>query len=487
MTIKGPRDLPKMDDLLKDPQLDSLKQTQGYLPVKEAVRSLLEAARQTLTGAEGPTHPDAVFLDQVRGIGRDEDTKIPLSRQSLLEASRLKLESEARPGIRKVINATGAILHTNLGRAPLAEQALAALAECSRGYASLEFDLKEGKRGQRTSSVEALLCRLFGVEAATVVNNNAAAVILALSALCRGRQVLVSRSELVEIGGKFRVPEIMEESGALLREVGTTNKTYLADYEKAIDDSTGALLKVHRSNFRISGFTEDVDEADLARLAHQHGLPLIYDLGSGCVSTELADLLPGEPTVADALASGADVICFSGDKLLGGPQAGIILGRAALIGKMAAHPLMRAFRCDKLALSALEATLTLYRDPDRAKQHVPLLKSALYDSKKLRERTKKLAASLAHHGIEARVVASQAIMGGGAAPEIPVASWALAIKPEPLPVSSLESALLSHDPPILCRTTHETLLFDLRTLSGPDEDLLLTALLHIFNREVPLP
>ncbi|NLA95659.1 MAG: L-seryl-tRNA(Sec) selenium transferase [Clostridiaceae bacterium] len=483
MTIERPRDLPKVDELLRDSRLNNAKETMGYVPVREAVRGILDAARQFLVENGDKPHPDAAYIDRAVQAGHGAGGNLLLSAQSLITAVLQKLDTEAIPGIRKVINATGAILHTNLGRAPLAKQALAAVRRSSEGYASLEFDLEENRRGQRTSSVETLLCRLFAIEAATVVNNNAAAVMLALSALCRGREVIVSRGELVEIGGRFRIPEIMEESGAILREVGTTNKTHLDDYESAIGDSTAALLKVHRSNFRMSGFTGNVVEFKLSELAHRHGLPLIYDLGSGLISAELSSLLTDEPTVHAALTSGADVICFSGDKLLGGPQAGIIIGRADLVGKMAAHPLMRAFRCDKMTLAALEATLTLYLDPDRAKEEIPLLVSALYDSAALRERTEKTAAALAQHGIGAQTISSAMIMGGGAAPEVTVDSWALAVNPGTLPIFSLETRLRAFDPPVLCRTTHDTLLFDLRTVSEEEERLLIFALVDAFDRE----
>ncbi|HPX93096.1 MAG TPA: L-seryl-tRNA(Sec) selenium transferase [Bacillota bacterium] len=487
MIIENPRDLPKVDQLLRDSRLDAARESNGYHPVREAVRGILEAARHFLTKKADDPLADAAYIEKAAGADCQAAGSILLSEEVLLRAILLKIETESKPGIRKVINATGAILHTNLGRAPLAKEALAAVQRCSEGYASLEFDLTENRRGQRTAPLETLLCRLFDVEAATVVNNNAAAVMLALSALCRGREVLVSRGELVEIGGKFRVPEIMEESGAILREVGTTNKTRLADYERAISDSTAALLKVHRSNFRISGFTEDVSDTELSQLARCHGIPLIYDLGSGLVSEELSALLPDEPTVRGALASGADLICFSGDKLLGGPQAGILMGRADLVGKMTAHPLMRAFRCDKMTLAALEATLALYLDPDRAKERIPLLVSVLYNNDSLRQRTEEAALSLSGHGIMAEAIPSEIIMGGGSAPEIPLHSWALAVRSGTRSISSLEQNLRAFDPPILCRTTLDTLLFDLRTLSGEEERLLLSALARAFSEETDLP
>ena len=473
MTIDSPRHLPKVDDLLRDENLIQAGESYGYIPVRQAIRSVLEEVRTHLLSEEGPQG------------GRH------LTEQGLIEAILARLEAESKPGIRKVINATGAILHTNLGRAPLAQEALAAVKDCSQGYASLEFDIEANRRGQRCSSVENLLRRLFGVEAALVVNNNAAAVMLALSALCRGREILVSRGELVEIGGRFRVPEIMEESGAILCEVGTTNKTRASDYEEAIGPETAALMKVHRSNFRLSGFTEDVDEKTLTQLAHRHDLPLIYDLGSGCLSEDLAALLPDEPTLASAIASGADVVCFSGDKLLGGPQAGIIIGRSEPLATMRSHPLMRAFRSDKMTLVALEATLALYLDPPRARERIPLLSMALYDLDALYQRTSKAASELAEFGIPARVVESDMIMGGGSAPEKRLPSWALEIDPESqahgLSANGLEASLRALDPPILCRTSHQALLFDLRTLSPEEERLLKFALADLFRQEETMP
>lgn len=467
MTIASPRDLPKVDDLLRHDRLVEASEIYGYILVREAVRSLLEESRKALlAGKEAGPY---------------------LSLEDLVDGVLDRLSREGKTGIRKVINATGAILHTNLGRAPLAKEALEAVVACSEGYASLEFDLEANRRGERTSAVEALLHRLFGTEAALVVNNNAAAVMLALSSLCRGREVIVSRGELVEIGGRFRVPEIMEESGAILREVGTTNKTRPRDYEEAIGSQTAALLKVHRSNFRLEGFTEEVDAGSLARLAHDRDLPLIYDLGSGCLSEDLAALLPEEPSLHQALASGADVICFSGDKLLGGPQAGIILGTKRALAPMRAHPLLRAFRSDKMTLVALEASLALYLDPQKARDRIPLLSMALMDPKVLYERTHKAALELSEFGIPARVVESDMIMGGGAAPEIKLPSWALEIDPRgdgmDRSVSRMEAALRAQDPPILCRTSRDLLLFDLRTLSQEEERRLKFCLADLFRQE----
>ncbi|HHX29612.1 MAG TPA: L-seryl-tRNA(Sec) selenium transferase [Clostridiaceae bacterium] len=485
--IDSPRLLPKVDDLLRDPRLDAFRESMGHVPVRDALREILEAARQRLLQTEDQPgrHPDLIYLDQVLSAGRKDQPESALTSHLLILALLRKLEEESRPGIRKVINATGAILHTNLGRAPLARQALAAVKQLSEGYSSLEFDLETNQRGQRTSSIEALIRRLFDVESAIVVNNNAAAVMLALSALCRGREVIVSRGELVEIGGRFRVPEIMEESGAVLREVGTTNKTHILDYERAVNEETAALMKVHRSNFSQTGFVGEAGVKELADLAHNQGLPLIYDLGSGCFSEDLAALLAGEPTVAKAIGSGADVICFSGDKLLGGPQAGIIIGKSQYIDVMRSHPLMRAFRCDKMALAALEATLVLYQDPDLARASIPILRMALTDRDALRDRIRDLALRLQDLSVPAAAVPSKLIMGGGSAPEIEIPSWALEIDPQKtrLSAASLEARLRAFDPPILCRTSRDVLLFDLRTVTEEEERILLFALADVCSKE----
>ncbi|HKP19098.1 MAG TPA: L-seryl-tRNA(Sec) selenium transferase, partial [Gaiellaceae bacterium] len=283
---------------------------------------------------------------------------------------RAELEEVRRPRLRRVLNATGVIVHTNLGRAPLADAALERVRDVARGYSNLEYDLAEGVRGSRQDHTAAILRRLTGAEAALVVNNNAGAVLLALAALAEGREVLVGRGELIEIGDGFRIPDVLARSGARLVEVGTTNRTRPADYERAIGAETALLLRVHQSNFRLVGFTELPSTAELAALAHRNGLPLVDDLGSGHLGASNAAFLGDEPSARDALAAGADLVCFSGDKLLGGPQAGIVVGRAELVERLRRHPLQRALRADKLTLAALEGTLLLYLDPERALREV---------------------------------------------------------------------------------------------------------------------
>ena len=373
----------------------------------------------------------------------------------------------AAPPLRRVVNATGVVIHTNLGRAPLAPAAIAALVDVATGASNLEYDLGKGERGSRHAHAAALLCALTGAEAACVVNNNAAATVLALAALAGGREVIVSRGELVEIGGAFRIPDILALSGATLREVGTTNKTRRADYERAIGERTGMLLKVHRSNFAIVGFTAEVGEAELAALAHARGLPAMVDLGSGCMldrARQHAAGLPAEPTVAEVVASGVDVVCFSGDKLLGGPQAGILVGTAAAIAAIRSHPLMRALRPDKLTLAALCATLALYRDGrDR---EVPVVARLEADPAALRARADALAAAIAAAGGPAVTVeASVATVGGGAMPTASLPSWAVVVAGS---ADALDARLRAAAVPVIARVADGRVWLDVRAL-GDDE------------------
>ncbi len=383
--------------------------------------------------------------------------------------------ARARPTLRRVINATGVVLHTGLGRAPLAPAALAAIAELAAGYCSLELDLATGERGSRHDHVTEALIALTGAEAALVVNNNAAATVLALAALAADREVVVSRGELVEIGGAFRVPEILALSRCRLVEVGTTNKTRVADYADAIGAATGLLLKVHRSNFAIIGFTEEVSATDLAALARARGLPSMLDLGSGALldgATQAALGLPVEQSVADAVASGVDVVCFSGDKLLGGPQAGILVGRAELIARLRRHPLMRALRPDKLTLAALGATLALYRAG--AWQQVPSLAALAQSMAALETRAAGLMAALPAGTVEAH--ASRATVGGGAMPTASVPSVALVLASAD-GATALHARLRAGAPAVVARIDDGRVWLDLRTVA-PDEDAALGAALR---------
>ena len=375
------------------------------------------------------------------------------------------------PSLRRVINGTGVVLHTNLGRAPLAAAAVDAMVAAARDYTNLEYDLDAGARGSRYEHCASLLCELTGAEGALAVNNAAGALVLAVNTLARDAGVVVSRGELVEIGGGFRIPEILERSGARLVEVGSTNRTRLGDYEDALSDaSVRAILKVHRSNFRITGFTEEASLAELAGLAARHGIPLVHDLGSGLMIEASEVGLTVEPRPHDSLAAGADLVTFSADKLLGGPQAGILLGRAVLIVAMRQNPLCRALRVDKVTLAGLEATLRLYRDPARARAEIPTLRMLAASEQDLAERAERLASSLSAEGVRCRVVEAASAVGGGTFPEVELPSRAVEISGPS--ATELARALRDGDPPVIGRILDDRLVLDLRTvLPGQEVDL----------------
>jgi L-seryl-tRNA(Ser) seleniumtransferase len=360
-----------------------------------------------------------------------------------------ELAGMRKPSLRRVVNATGVIVHTNLGRAPLGEAALDRMIEVGRSYSNLEYDVNEGTRGSRQDHVARLLRSLTGAEAALVVNNNAAAVLLALAALAQGREVLVSRGELIEIGDGFRIPDVLARSGARLVEVGTTNRTRAADYEQAVGPQTALVLRVHQSNFRVVGFTELPAVEELAGVARRHGIPLIDDLGSGALTD-----VPDEPSVRESLQAGADLVCFSGDKLLGGPQAGILVGRADLIERLRRHPLQRALRADKLTLAALEGTLALYQEPGRALREVPVLRMLVEPASEVRARAERLARLV--DGVVEETVGR---VGGGALPLAELPSFACAVQEE------LGGRLRSGDPAVIGIVRDGRLLLDCRTLA----------------------
>jgi L-seryl-tRNA(Ser) seleniumtransferase len=379
----------------------------------------------------------------------------------LAERARAWAEAAERPRLRRVLNATGVIVHTNLGRAPLAAAARAAVARAAEGYSNLELDLDSGDRGSRHEHVEGLLCELTGAEAAIAVNNCAGATLLAAAALAGpGREVIVSRGQLVEIGGGFRVPDVIAQAGARLVEVGTTNRTRRADYERAIGADTGAILRAHPSNFRQLGFVQEVEIEEMCEL----GVPVIDDVGSGVLAGEL-ELLREEPGVRRSVRAGAALVCFSGDKLLGGPQAGLIVGRAGAVVAARAHPLARALRLDKLGLAALEATLRLYRDPELARREIPVLAMLIADEQTLRTRAERLAAAI---GAPAIVVAATARVGGGALPLLELPGPVVAVELPGVSPDDLAARLRAADPPVVGRIEGGRLLLDPRTL-GDDE------------------
>ena len=387
--------------------------------------------------------------------------------------ARRGLEAQARGSLRPMINATGVIIHTNLGRAPLAESAIDRIAAIARGYSNLEYDLDTGARGSRTVHAESLLTAITGAEAALVVNNNAAATLLILTGLAAGREVVISRGELVEIGGGFRVPDVMRQSGALLREVGTTNRTRVNDYFAAVSPSTAMLLRVHPSNFRIEGFTERPSLRDLVSAARAVNVTIVEDIGSGNL-TALAD----EPSVQDSIAAGVDLVCFSGDKLLGGPQAGIIVGRKALVDQLRAHPLMRALRADKIAFAALEATLAEYA-AGRERQSVPVQKMLHADPEEIEARTQAIAARLGARGWQVAMISGSSAVGGGSAPGVQLPTVLLSIARGTQSPDQLERWLRSLDPPVIARIEHDRVVLDLRTVMPAEDDRLVSLLTEL--------
>ena len=444
------RKIPKVDDLLKNPALAETIAQYGDRAVTEAIRSVVDDLRQEILGGQAAALPEQSVLFQ-RICAR--------------------AQRDALPSFRSVINGTGIILHTNLGRACLSEKAARAVFEASRSYSNLEYDLESGKRGSRYSHVEENLCRLTGAEGALVVNNNAAAVLLVLSALTQGGQVIVSRGELVEIGGSFRVPEIMESCGAQLREVGATNKTHLHDYERAINEHTKALMKVHTSNYRIIGFSETPALSALTELGHQYGLPVIEDLGSGCLLDLKRFGIHDEPSVQDSVRAGVDVVSFSGDKLLGGPQAGIILGKKKYLDILKQHPLNRAMRVDKMTLAALEATLRSY--DVGAENEIPVVAMLSAQPDALKEKAERLAHLLAQADISCEIIPAEGRVGGGSVPNHILPSYAVAFGGE---VNRLEETLRKGMHPIIGRIHDGKYLLDVRTLLESDYPVVVEAL-----------
>jgi len=453
------------EELRKLPSVDELLRSEIFAPsIKEYGRELaVEAAREAIDKAR-------------RKILAGESC--PPFEEIAREAIAILSEKFA-PSILPVINATGVIIHTNLGRAPLSAEARAAMEMVARGYCNLEFDLKQGRRGSRYVHAEELLTKLTGAEAALVVNNNAGAVLLILSALARGREVIISRSQLVEIGGGFRIPDVMRQSGAILVEVGTTNRTYLRDYEEAITENTALILHAHRSNFRLTGFIHDVPLSELADLAHRHGLYLMDDLGSGALLDTSRYGLSHEPMVQESLAAGADVVCFSGDKLLGGPQAGIIVGKREIIERLKKFPLTRALRVDKITLAGLQATLLHYLKGE-AERKIPVWRMISAEPAELKRRAQRWARRLKQAGIKAQVIEGRSAIGGGSLPGETLPTWLLALQlPSP---DAIARALRSYNPPIVARIEEDLLLFDPRTVFPEEEETLLRGIeAVIFN------
>ena len=441
------RNIPKVDVLLEMEIIQLLIEQYGRETVMEAIREEMEALRAFIGACE-------------------EEEKIVRQIQDLPQQIVRHVERLHTPNMRMVINGTGTILHTNLGRAPISQEHVSKLADIVTGYSNLEYNLEAGKRGERYSHFEQLLCKLTGAEAAMAVNNNAAAVMLILSSMAKGGEVIVSRGELVEIGGKFRIPDVMEQSGASLVEVGTTNKTHYSDYEEAITENTKALLKVHTSNYRIVGFTDTVTIDDLVPLAKEHDLPIIEDLGSGVLIDLSKYGLTYEPTVQDSIRKGADVVCFSGDKLLGGPQAGIIIGKKKYIDQMKKNQLTRALRIDKFTATVLELVLQEYLSEEKAIQNIPVLRMITETEEEVAHRAQNLKRMLRRAGLAAEfgLEKCESQIGGGSLPLERIPSMAVTIKPEKMSVPQLEEKMRHLEVPIIPRTANDTIYLDVRTI-----------------------
>jgi len=457
------KSIPKVDKVLEWPGVQPLLQVKPRPLVLKAVRSVLEALRQEALATE----------------------PVALPSQDIL-TSRIATEVErfGTPSLKRVVNGTGVVIHTNLGRSPLPESVRELLNGIAFGYSNLEFNLAEGERGSRHSHVENLLCELTGAEAALVVNNNAAAVLLALASMAAGKEVVVSRGELVEIGGSFRIPDVMRQSGALLREVGTTNRTHPADYRAAVTSETALFLKVHASNFAMSGFTAEVNAPQLVSLGREFGLPVMADVGSGSLLDPARLGMGNEPTVQEFVRSGVDVVTFSGDKLLGGPQAGLIVGRKACLERMGKHPLLRALRMDKLTLAALEGTLRLYHDDRQALECIPTLRMLTTTVSELKARGKSLVRRLrrilpAH--VELSLVDGESQVGGGALPGQELPTLLMTVRVAGLSAGELETRLRTGTIPVIGRIAKGEFLLDLRTILDADVPHLASALQALFH------
>ncbi|MBI3821078.1 MAG: L-seryl-tRNA(Sec) selenium transferase [Planctomycetes bacterium] len=449
------RNLPAVTDVLQVPSVVALEPAHAHDVVVEAIRAELADVRAGLAqGRNGTCTPESIAASIEK-----------------------RLHHDMKPRLRSVINATGIVLHTNLGRAPIAEEAAKAAYDAAHGYLNLELDLETGKRSSRQNPIRGWVCRLIGAESATVVNNNAAATVIALRTLAQGREVIVSRGQLIEIGGSFRIPDIMSVSGATLREVGTTNITRLSDYEKAITPQTAALMQIHTSNYRIAGFTESVTTAELVALAKKHQLPVIDDIGSGAMLDFNRFGFTGEPIARDSIAAGADLVLFSGDKLLGGPQAGILAGTRACVERIEKDPLMRAFRCDKMTLAALEATLRIYMNEDNALRDIPVLRLLGLPLDELKKRASALAKRLRTIETLTSVESLEdiAYVGGGSLPDQQMKTWIVEVKPRDCSDADFAQRLRLGTPAVMGRVRDGKVVFDVRTILPHQTDDLVEA------------
>lgn len=460
------RSIPKVDVLLESQTIQEMIERYSRDSVMEAIRAEMDNLR--------------AFIG-----GRDEEDKAQEQIALLVSHIGDAVEKMHTPNMKKVINGTGTILHTNLGRAPISREHMKKAFDIVTGYSNLEYNLEEGRRGERYSHFEKLLCKITGAEAAMAVNNNASSVLLILSSLAKGGEVIVSRGELIEIGGKFRIPDVMTQSGATLVEVGTTNKTHVSDYEENITEETKALLKVHTSNYKIVGFTESVGIDELMPIAKEHGIPVIEDLGSGVLIDLSKYGLTYEPTVQESVAKGADVVCFSGDKLFGGPQAGIIVGKKKYIDMMKKNQLTRALRIDKFTAAALELVLQEYLSEEQAVQHIPVLRMITEPLDEVARRARSLARTIRSTDIPAKVdvVSCESQIGGGSLPMERIPSMAVAIRPKHESVAALEDQMRHLTVPMIPRTVNDTIMLDVRTVETEDFKLIAAELQELLGQE----
>lgn len=460
------RSIPKVDVLLESQTIQEMIERYSRDSVMEAIRAEMDNLRAFIGGC-------------------DEEDKAQEQIALLVSHIGDAVEKMHTPNMKKVINGTGTILHTNLGRAPISREHMKKAFDIVTGYSNLEYNLEEGRRGERYSHFEKLLCKITGAEAAMAVNNNASSVLLILSSLAKGGEVIVSRGELIEIGGKFRIPDVMTQSGATLVEVGTTNKTHVSDYEENITEETKALLKVHTSNYKIVGFTESVGIDELMPIAKEHGIPVIEDLGSGVLIDLSKYGLTYEPTVQESVAKGADVVCFSGDKLFGGPQAGIIVGKKKYIDMMKKNQLTRALRIDKFTAAALELVLQEYLSEEQAVQHIPVLRMITEPLDEVARRARSLARTIRSTDIPAKVdvVSCESQIGGGSLPMERIPSMAVAIRPKHESVAALEDQMRHLTVPMIPRTVNDTIVLDVRTVETEDFKLIAAELQELLGQE----
>lgn len=453
--------LPKVDELLNSEKINFKIRKFPRSTVVDAIRDKIDALRKTILS-----------------LGDEELAGYEININNLIDDIVFDIEKRNTMNLRRVINATGVVLHTNLGRALISEEIIKNLTDVACNYSTLEFDIATGKRGSRYSHIEEIICKLTGAEGALVVNNNAAAVLLVLNTMAKDKEVIVSRGQLVEIGGSFRVPEVMAQSGAILKEVGATNKTHLYDYENNICEETAAILKVHTSNYKILGFCKEVDIQELVGLGKRHDVPVIEDIGSGTFIDFSKYGLTYEPTVLESLEKGADIVTFSGDKLLGGPQAGIIVGKKKYISKMKKNQLTRALRVDKMTLAALEATLRLYLDESIALEKIPTLNMLTMDIEKIQGKAERLFNIISESSktIDVSLIQGYSQVGGGALPLEELPTYLISLSSKTMSTKKLEQQLRGHNPPIICRISDNKVLLDARTIKDEEFDAIVQAL-----------